>query len=211
MDGAIIATALTPPGPFSRFVAMIERMSRAAAWSGAMAASGVVLAHQLAYFLARPDPHSRAAALERTGHGDWSLVVALALGLLVAAAAAQVRRSVGSGEPRLPTTALRLASLQLLAFLALEAAERSLAGGDVLALAADPAVLLGIVAQIVVAVAGAKLIAAVGRAAAAWGRRRSRVPRRAGSAPRPAETFLKPSCLAAAGAGGLRGPPPTRA
>ena len=178
-----------------------------------MAASGVVLAHQLAYLVARPDPHERAESLARSGHGDWSLLVGLALGLLVAALAAHAWRGAAAGaRPRTPPTALRLAALQVPAFDALEAAERLLTGADPAVLLDDPAVALGVLAQVLVAAAGARLVRAAGRVGAAWARRARPRPRRTiDTRPRPAEALLAPACEAAADAGGLRGPPLTPA
>jgi hypothetical protein len=133
-------------------------------WLGGLATAGVVVAHVLAFWLAAPNPVRREHLLEATGHGAWPIVVALTLGALVACmagfAAGRVRE-----ERRAPPAVLvrgivtRLVILQVAGFVLLEAIERLAIGHDLTELLSEPVMAIGLVAQIVVALAGAILVA----------------------------------------------------
>ncbi|MGH2752985.1 MAG: hypothetical protein ACRDLB_01000 [Actinomycetota bacterium] len=134
---------------------------------GGMAAAGVVTAHLLAYVFAVPDPHHRELILESTGHRNWSLVTALALGALVAGFLRAVVGGLrGGGNPPGPSYAIvagRLAMLQLGGFLALEALERLGVDRSVGGLLSEPAILLGSLLQIAIAFVGALIVLLVAR------------------------------------------------
>jgi hypothetical protein len=133
-------------------------------WLGGLAAGGVAVAHVLAFLLAAPDPVRRAAMLEAAGHGAWPLVVSLATGALVAGLAGF---AVGrSQDPRVRPralfggTLLRLAVLQMVGFVLLEALERVARHdlAEVPGLLAEPVVLIGLVLAAVAAAVGAALL-----------------------------------------------------
>jgi len=133
-------------------------------WLGGLAAAGVVVAHVVAFWLAAPNPVRREHLLETTGHGAWPIVVALTLGALVACmagfAAGRLRE-----ERRAPPAVLvrgivtRLVILQVAGFVLLEAIERLAIGHDLTELLSEPVMAIGLVAQVVVALAGAILLA----------------------------------------------------
>jgi hypothetical protein len=133
-------------------------------WLGGLATAGVVVAHVLAFWLAAPNPVRREHLLEATGHGAWPIVVALTLGALVACmagfAAGRLRE-----ERRAPPAVLvrgivtRLVILQVAGFVLLEAIERLAIGHDLTELLSEPVMAIGLVAQIVVALAGAIVLA----------------------------------------------------
>jgi hypothetical protein len=134
-------------------------------WLGALAAAGVAATHILAFLVAEPHPEVRREVLAATGHGYWDFT-AVVLGALVAGLVGFVAERVpgspphgGSERDRLWLfLATRLALLQALGFLGLEAAER-LAGGDsVIGVLQEPVVLIGLVVQAAVAVVAALLL-----------------------------------------------------
>jgi hypothetical protein len=143
---------------------------------------GVLVAHWLAYVLAAPDPHARLELLHRTGHSLWPFFVALSLGALMWGASGLVLglfRSDREGARETASIAacsIRLVAMQATLFVVLEASERLLVEASVTGLWAEPVVLIGLCLQIVVAVAGAGLVAALSVVAH---RLRGRPPRRA--------------------------------
>jgi hypothetical protein len=157
-------------------------------WMGGIASAGVVLAHWLAYVLATPSALDRHELLQRTGHGAWAYVVALAVGVLVATVAGGLRERLRRGRSYAPTAAVawaRLLAYQSLLFVALEAVERIVSGGTPLTLATEPVILIGLGIQVIVAGIGALALVGLDRAADALVRRlhtrhrvRSRSPRR---------------------------------
>jgi len=187
---------------------------RARLWLGGLAAAGVVVTHHLAYLVTAPDPHERAELLAAGGHARWSLVVAAALGLLVAGLAGFVRRTLranGTLAPW-PYTGGTLALLQGSGFVALEAVERAAVGDPGLAPLLEPVVVVGILVQVLVALLGAGLLVVLGGAVRAWVARRSRPRRRTVALPAPDLDLLPARFSAAvAGGGGLRAPPGRRA
>lgn len=141
-----------------------------------LALGGIVAGHALAYTLAYPIRAVRDAHLEQTGHDGFPLL--LLAGLLGSGAAIlwlgvrSIRRSPSSPG------AGALLGLQVPAFAFLELAER---GFDVAAFGRDPAVVLGVLLQVVFAV----VIAAIARGAVAVGRLLGRLAPRPARAPRP--------------------------
>ena len=129
---------------------------------GGMAAAGVVGAHLLAYMLAVPDAHERVHVLEATGHQNWSYIAAAAVGLLVAGLLGSIIGSLssrrGPDRPRFFAVATRLATMQIVGFLAVESLERASVDGHLSGLISEPAIILGTLLQVVVAVAGALLL-----------------------------------------------------
>jgi hypothetical protein len=182
---------------------------------GGLAALGVVAAHVIAYLLAEPDPHARTEMLAATGHGNWTFVVALALGATVAGL---VRYAYGRAvTPALPApttgslfvvAAIRLIPLQVLGCVGLEALERLASGGAAAAVVTEPAVLIGIGLQLVFALVGAVVLVVFARAVDLI-LRRPLLPDP--SAPPicapPISRLFPPRFQVAAGYGTLRGPP----
>ena len=177
-----------------------------------LAAAGVVVAHTIAYLLAVPDPNLRAAFLFMTGHEGWSLVVAAAAGILTFGLSGFVI-SATTSNPRTETLtvrsiAIRLAGLQVIGFMALEMAERLLDGRSIAELMTEPVVVIGLLIQFAVAVAGAFLLVGF-----AWAvdtllhRRWAPRPRRVRLSFRVPTNDWIPRIRAAADAASPRGPP----
>ena len=189
---------------------MHRSQTRTRAWLAGLAFCGVISAHLLAYVLVAPDDHHRAELLRSTGHGSWAVVVGLALAALVATLAGfalRVARGPAS-QPSFWSCGLRLAALQAIGFAGLESVERFLHEGLQPDIFAEPVFLIGIVAQLVVAVVGAGLLTLFARAIQHLiARRRSSLSRRPAPAFAPVLRAVAPRRLIASGSGTLRGPP----
>jgi hypothetical protein len=154
---------------------MMRRRIQTTALLGCFAAAGLVGAHVLAYRLALPDALVRSAVLRTTGHGYLGpalviATVAFVFGLIGSAAVGFSRGHRGGHPmPGWRYVAVRIAATQAGGFVLLEAAERIVAGRRPVAF--DVALVsIGIVVQIVLALAAATLLVVVGRAAGALGR-----------------------------------------
>lgn len=148
-----------------------------------LAWGGVVVGHLLAYALAFPGAADRHQYLARTGHGSFGTVTLLAVVAIPLAVVLHVLPAFHTEYKRgvLPT-ALVLSVVQIPAFGWIELAERHL---SIARTAGDPAVLIGLAAQVLVALASAVLLRALYetvRMVAAKLRRRRLAPARA---PRP--------------------------
>jgi hypothetical protein len=136
-------------------------------WLGGLAAGGVAIAHVFAFALAAPDAHQRELLLEATGHGTWPLIVSLGMGVAVAALArfgvSRLRDEPASSPVRYSATAGRLLVLQVIGFLLLEALERLATGHALAGFLLEPVILIGVAAQVPVALAGAWLLVALVR------------------------------------------------
>ena len=115
----------------------------------------LLVGHSLGYRWAVADPHARAHLLEESGHGYFSyapLVIAVGLTLIAAALAARIRAAargdrMGGSPPWL------FGLLPPIAFVVQELAERLLHSGHVHpGTLAEPAVLIGLVLQLPLAV-----------------------------------------------------------
>lgn len=126
-----------------------------------LVAGGVVVGHALAYALAYPVQAVRSARLDETGHEGFSLLVLL--GVLAAGTAILVIGLRSARRVTSPPTVGLLLRLQVSAFAMLELAER---GFDLGAFVHDPAVIVGLVVQAVLAF----VIVALARGAARAGR-----------------------------------------
>ena len=178
---------------------------------GGMAAAGIVAAHLLAYLFAVPDHHDRVHVLESTGHGAWGYVAALGFGLLVAGLLRYVVKSFrGDGELTAPYFAIaaRLAGLQLGGFVAIEAWERLSVDHSTSGLFSEPAIQVGILLQVVIALLGALALMVLTRAIRSVLARRSQ-PRDATDPvrPFPRVTEVVRRSTVGTGNGTLRGPP----
>jgi hypothetical protein len=182
---------------------------------GGLAASGVVAAHLIAYFLAEPDPHAREDLLAATGHHRWTLVVAITLGFTVAGLVHYAwARALSPHAGKLPGGALfrlaagRLIPMQVLGCVGLEAVERWFAGQPVATVLTEPAVMIGVFLQLLVAVVGALILVLFARAIdLILGRRVLLTFSAPRTIPRPILHVLPPRFQVAAGSGTLRGPP----
>jgi hypothetical protein len=183
---------------------------------GGTAALGVIVAHGAAFVMAAPNPHVRQELLASTGHGYWAVAIAAGVGLFVAALAGVVWSGLRTPQPASAGNvfrrfASRLALLQVVGFVALEAVERVAVGGSLAELWTTPVVGLGIVAQVLVALVGAALVATLIRVVAAVAsalRRVSARPARSLTAGATAGFVWAPAHLAVGGLT-LRGPPPS--
>lgn len=156
------------------------------------AVAGLVLGHALSYAIAVPDPYHRDLLLQRTGHDYLPAFGQIALMLFLAAIAAVVfgasRRHAESASHRFAPLATRLALVQVGAFVAQEVTERLLSGSGLHDLGHGHVLIVGVAAQIAVALAGAALLRWLARASDRLGE----VLGSAFSLPRPVPAFALP-------------------
>jgi hypothetical protein len=139
---------------------------------GGTAALGVILAHCAAFLIVEPDPHLRHELLSQSGHTYGTGFV---LALFVAGLASLVWNSIHASRMRsmaevFRAVAPKLALLQVVGFVVLEAGERLLTTGSTSALSnlvTEPVLAIGVLAQVVVSIVGAVVIGLLSRAAAA--------------------------------------------
>jgi hypothetical protein len=127
-----------------------------------LAFAGTLAAHSIAYWLIAADPHHHASLLLSTGHGYWGVVTPLAIGLSVAGIAGALISSSRT-VVRFGNVAARAVVLQVLAFLLMETIERATVGGP-LVVVREPVVLVGLVVQMLIALAIAGLLLVLTRA-----------------------------------------------
>jgi hypothetical protein len=133
-----------------------------------IASGGVLLGHWLAYVIVAPVASTRDAILGSTGHAYLGAADRLGLAVTLAVLAAVfLGRMIHGDDVHLPVHAVgaRLAGFQVVAFLAMEVAERLAARVPLGQLAHGPIVPVGIAVQIAVAVFGALVVHALCRAA----------------------------------------------
>lgn len=139
-----------------------------------IASAGVVVGHCLAYLLAYPPAAARTAHLSSTGHGSFDRLLPIAaVGALLATILLARRALAGGDAPPAAATAARLAAIQLPAFALLEIAER---GSSWTAAATDPAVVVGLMLQVLLAIGSALLVAPFVRVVRRIAGRRARRP-----------------------------------
>ncbi len=173
----------------------------------ALAGGAMVLAHWIAYLIAVPDSHSRAHVLASSGHEYWLYAAALGLAVGVFGVGAFLRSRLAGGDD-IRGVGARLMAIQIVGFLVLETIERVASGhawSDVLN---EPVVVIGVIAQILVALIGTALLRGLVRVVARIRSARAAQTDRASSI-----TFLLsrsdgvPAVALTAGGLGLRGPP----
>lgn len=177
--------------------------------AGALA--GLLGAHALDYRLLIADPVRRAEILASTGHAWLPAIESIAVACAVASVAAALWTHFGTrGSQRPRTTAVRLAILQSIGFVALELGERAFAGAPLHHL--TPMLLAaGVLLQVLTGAAVAGALALLGRAGARIARAWRAVPRRPHRVPRPVPAprtraaFVRRLILAADDQ--VRGPP----
>ena len=139
-----------------------------AAIVGSASASGLILAHVVAYAIAVPRAAERVHLLRETGHGylptaEGSVLPLAIVAFVLAAVSTVAARPRGGGDRlRWKTLAFRLATAQCLGYLAVEAGERLFAQGSLHGLF-GPVLAIGLVVQLVVATTTALLLGTVGR------------------------------------------------
>ena len=178
-------------------------------WLGGFAFSGVVLAHLLAYFLVAPDSHHRAELLEATGHGSWTLAIAVALGSLVAAFGGLALRVARHDDSSLSWIGcfVRLTLLQVTGFTVLELVERAFVHGAPTEVFVEPAFVIGVVLQIVAAAVAATLMVVFARVIEGLVLRSTIETSHSLAIEFPALRTFVPRPSVATGSGTLRGPP----
>lgn len=181
---------------------------------GGFAAAGVVASHAAAYLVAFPDPHARRHALEASGHTYWAAVVAVAMAVLVMTLVRFVTGRLWDPQATPERSArtllyafIRLTLLQTLLFTGVESSERLFTSESLSHLMQEPAFLLGLLLQVVVAFLGAILLVLVARSVR-WLARRLARPAEPGAAPASFwDRAYIPSIDVLTGCGCLRGPP----
>jgi hypothetical protein len=173
----------------------------------------LLVGHSLGYRWAVADPHARAHLLEESGHEYFSyapLVIAVGLTLIAAALAARIR-AVARGDRMGGSPPWLFALLPPVAFVVQEVTERLIHSDHVHAgTLAEPAVLIGLMLQLPLAVIALGLAWLLAQAADQLGqaiaeRPRNRLARIA--LPRPAEDPLLPAFAVATQGWSQRGPP----
>ncbi|HJR46252.1 MAG TPA: hypothetical protein VJ927_11675 [Actinomycetota bacterium] len=181
-------------------------------WLALLAFAGLLGAHSLSFVLVAPHDHQRDELLRSTGHAAPDLFGPVAVAALVAAGVAFVgfqlragsgnRGSLGRGR-----IALVLWLMQTAGFVLLESAERLTSSHPLAELVAEPAFLVGLVAQGLVAVAGALLLAALHRTVEAIRRLLRPVPQLEVAVRHLSPTSLTPRSAHRHYSWSLRGPP----
>lgn len=183
-------------------------------WLALLAFAGLLGGHLLSYAVIAPHGHERTELLRVTGHGLQDLFGPLAIAALIAAAVgfigSQLRSDPRDGDagragPRRPAVALWV--MQTLGFVALEATERALSSHPVTELVREPAFLVGLVAQLFVALAGTLLIAALRRTAEVIRRLMAWAPPSQGAVERYTPATSTPRSSFRHYSWSLRGPP----
>ncbi|HET6771595.1 MAG TPA: hypothetical protein VFH75_08145 [Actinomycetota bacterium] len=142
---------------------------------GGLAWSGVVLGHLLAYVLAHPAEAERSARLASSGHDSFPLLLISALaGIPAVLSLLAVRVIRGDRSPALLSIAICLAAIQVPTFLAMEFFERGMSLEQMLL---EPAVVMGLAIQVLVALISSLLVRTFVRAVGALITRGSRLPR----------------------------------
>ncbi|HJR19848.1 MAG TPA: hypothetical protein VJ922_09050 [Actinomycetota bacterium] len=172
------------------------------------AAAGVLVGHFVGYRIVFPGPQRHGILLE-TGHTYLSLGIQVAAGLAIVCLASMLAggyaraRAGGFRVPDGRITAARLALLQISAFVGLEFVERLVSGVPFHHLLL-PVLIVGAIAQVVIAAIGAALIGLLYRAGAAAAR--ASLP----DAAAPESPLRTPVGSELATSGSLEGPQPIR-
>lgn len=141
---------------------MDRRPLASSLWLALLALGGLLAGHLASYFVVAPDAHDRAELLAVTGHSDHGTFVTLALAATFAAVIGLFMQRVRARCDRRPSrgrVALALWAAQTTGFVLLETWERGhgILGGAA-ELVHEPAFLIGLVAQVVVALAATAVV-----------------------------------------------------
>lgn len=126
-----------------------------------LALGGLLAGHLMSYFVVAPHAHERAELLASTGHSGHGAFGTLALTAAFAAAIGlfmQRIRTHGDHGVSRARVAARLWAIQTLGFVLLETWERGHGLAGVVELVHEPAFLVGLVAQVVVALAATAIV-----------------------------------------------------
>src|SRR5688500_11686019 len=125
---------------------------------GLLSVAGTCAGHFLSYWVAAPDAHHRAELLEATGHAGESPFLVIAVAALLATCIAALGGRASERAPRFWLVLGGLVVLQTVAFVGLEAIERIGIHASLFESFREPVFLLGLVAQVVVALLGALIL-----------------------------------------------------
>jgi hypothetical protein len=174
---------------------------------GLLSIAGATAGHYLSYWFVAPDPHHRGHLLESTGHAGESPFLVLSIAALVATCIAVFGGRAPKRTWSWSRVYARLAFIQVIGFLGLEAVERLVEGTSLIEAASEPVVAMGLAVQLLVAVAGALLLRVLQRVAATVS---STPPRLAGASVLPTiDGTIILSSRYEARAWEARGPPAT--
>lgn len=187
---------------------ILSRRDRA--WLPGIALGGAWITHLVAYLIAAPDPHDRGVLLGSTGHGYLALAGPVVVSLLVASVVGFLihRGRTWASVPAVRYTAIagRLALLQVLTFLGVEATER-LAHGLPLPALLQPPVAIGLVLQVVAACVAALVLFVLARAVEIIRRSLRHRPRATTTMTWVSRVLTQRRLVPASGGPTLRGPP----
>lgn len=179
-------------------------------WLVLLALGGLLAGHVASYFVVAPDAHQRAQLLAVTGHSEHSAFGTLALAATFAAIIGifmeRVRSRCGGRVSR-PRVAALLWGVQTAGFVVLETWERGHGVAGVTELLHEPAFLVGLLAQLVVALAATAIVLLVRATAAALLRLLVGRPSDSGAPLFPHATRARARDSVARAAWNLRGPP----
>lgn len=144
---------------------MTNRSRVSSLWLVLLALGGLLAGHVVSYFVVAPDSHERGRLLELTGHSQHSafgtVALAATFAALIAIAFQIVRRSRGVGY-RPVVGRVRVGTIlwfvQTAGFVALETWERGHGPSGIAELLNEPAFLIGLVAQLLVAIVATVLV-----------------------------------------------------
>jgi hypothetical protein len=177
-----------------------------------VALAGLLAGHAASFFVVAPDPHERAELLALTGHSPHSAFATLALAAAFAGLIGIVMQRVRTRWAADPAASrARVATLlwaaQTAGFVVLETWERGHGAEGIADLWGEPAFLVGLVAQLAVALIGTALVVLV-RATVDALLRLFAAPADESSAPvLPSTTRVSAPPSVARAAWNLRGPP----
>jgi hypothetical protein len=173
---------------------------------------GLLAAHSLGYWLAISDPHARADALAKSGHGYFGYVpfaLVVSFGVLLAAIYLQGAAGYRGERPR-PATSRLIVLLSPLAFVVQELLERLIHTGHLSwTTIFQPAFLVGLALQLPFALAALLLAWALDSAARAVGQALAALPQPVFHAcvPLPVQVAASPRPAGLARGYGERAPP----
>lgn len=192
---------------------MTRRPLVASAWLVLLALAGLLAGHLASYFVVAPDAHERAELLAVTGHSEHGLFgtmalaagVAAVIGIFMQSVRRRCRRSGGSASRARVATLLW--AVQTAGFVALETWERGHGLAGIHELVHEPAFLIGLVAQLAVALVATALVLLVRATAEALLRLFAAPAGETEPAIFPASATSRPRKSVARAAWNLRGPP----
>ena len=132
--------------------------SRARIGLGLLSVAGTCAGHYLSYLVAAPDPHHRAELLEATGHAGESPFLVVAIAALLATCIAALSGRARDRAPRFLSVLGSLVLMQIFAFVGIEVVERVTVHASLTDSLVEPVFVLGLVAQVVVAILGALIV-----------------------------------------------------